>query len=74
MFTANTDAISIVRNNFPRPIIARTIRIYPRGEEFAIYCMRLELYGCKWTHELCKFEIKNSYFYNYINNVFFIKV
>lgn len=40
-----------MKNIFKHPIIARTVRVYPRGEEFAIYCTRLELYGCKWKHE-----------------------
>ncbi|XP_065679766.1 uncharacterized protein LOC100206447 isoform X1 [Hydra vulgaris] len=50
MFDGNLDSVNIVKNYFTRPIIARTIRLYPRGDEFAIHCLRLELYGCDWMH------------------------
>jgi len=50
LFSGNTDNKGIVTNVLEHRIIARKIRIYPRGDEFTIYCMRLELYGCKWEH------------------------
>lgn len=50
-FTANKDNSNVVKNNFKQPVIARIIRLFPRGDEFAIYCARLELYGCKWSHQ-----------------------
>lgn len=44
-FSGNKDTSSIVRNNFPRPIHARYIRVIPRWWRKGIV-MRLELYGC----------------------------
>jgi hypothetical protein len=50
-FVGNDNNVTTIKRTFTHPIIARKLRIYPRGNEFSIYCLRLELYGCKWTHK-----------------------
>ena len=45
-FTANRDRSSIVTHPFNPPLLARFIRIHPRGWSSRI-CMRVELYGCR---------------------------
>ena len=50
MFAGNTNNETTTRRDFSHPIIARKLRLYPRGHEFTIYCLRMEIYGCKWTH------------------------
>lgn len=49
-FKGNEDSSTVVKHTFEKSFIARRIRLYPRGEEFTIYCLRMELYGCKWAH------------------------
>lgn len=46
LFAANTDSNTIVRNDFPSPIHARYIRVYPRSRKEEM-SLRMELYGCE---------------------------
>ncbi|XP_066921243.1 discoidin domain-containing receptor tyrosine kinase B-like [Clytia hemisphaerica] len=68
-FPANKDNDNTAHNYFIRPVIARRLRIYPRGEEFAIYCTRLEIYGCKWSHQLSALESYSGPFGSQKNGV-----
>ena len=49
-FKGNNDSDSVRRHHFKSAVITRKIRLYPIGEEFTIYCLRMELYGCAWEH------------------------
>ena len=50
IFSGNSNAVQIKRNNLKQPIVTKMFRVYPLGYVHGkkrIICMRAEIYGCK---------------------------
>ncbi|CAM9555264.1 unnamed protein product [Lampetra fluviatilis] len=52
VFSANSDASSLVENKFPEPVLTRFVRVRPRSWENGI-ALRFELYGCHISDYPC---------------------
>ncbi|XP_065561110.1 discoidin domain-containing receptor tyrosine kinase B-like [Artemia franciscana] len=60
VLTGNSNPWHSVKQQLDHPFVASKIRFFPYSVHPRTVCMRVEMYGCKWTNPLDSYELLNE--------------